>query len=155
MACQPGLCKVVTQSKEAKAEEALAALLANTKRHQRKLSLVGIYHYLEIAKKSLGGLDNVAHLIGISSKMLKQFESVRLLTPEVKKLFENRKIDSVDIAVHLASFSANEQKIISREIVEGKIDSNDVRAIKYLGQSTNESSIEKKLDKVVTSKNIK
>jgi hypothetical protein len=140
---------------DSKAEEALAALLANTKRHQRKLSLVDIAEYLESAKKKFGGLNAVAGLIGLSPKMLKQFEAVKQLTPEVQKYFKSRKIDSVDIAVHLVEFSSPDQIKISKDIIDGKVDSGDVRAIKYLDQSSDKHSLGKIVEKVISSKNIK
>lgn len=157
MASQSGLFEVKNRlsKTEAKAEVALAALLASTRRQQRKLSLVQIAKYLKVAMAYYGGLPEVAGLIGLSDKMLRQFLAIDKISPEVRHLFSTRKIDSVDIAVHLSSFPAKDQMRIAKGIVSKKASSNDVRDIKYLKESSPKSDVRNLVDKVIASKNIR
>lgn len=144
--------KRVTTSK---AEEALAALLANTKRQQRKLSLIEISKYLSVAEKYYGGIGEVANLIGLSPKMLNQFKYVSKLSKSARKYFSDRKIESVDIAVHLSSLSPKDQDAIVSEISAGRMTSEDVRAVKYLRGKIPHERIKKVIGRVLSSKNIK
>ena len=59
--------------------EALAALIANTRRVKRKLDLLEITSWLEIARCGLGSLQAVSDTIGLSVEMLRQFKTVNKL----------------------------------------------------------------------------
>ena len=55
-------------------QEALAALIKNTKTQRRSLSLTEIANYLDVAITSLGSIKEAAERIGLSTKMLRQFQ---------------------------------------------------------------------------------
>ena len=136
-------------------EKALAVLIKNTKTGHRYLSLPEIADWLDIAIKAFGGLRNVADKIGLSSKMLRQFQYIKTLPPTVQELFASRQIDSVDIAVHLSMMGERDQFVISKEIASGRLDSADVRAIHELRKEDPKMSIQAIVDRVRASKNIK
>lgn len=136
-------------------DKALAVLIKNTKTGRRYLSLPEIADWLDIAIKAFGGLRNVADKIGLSNKMLRQFQYIKKLAPSVQELFALRKIDSVDIAVHLSMMGERDQIVISKEIASGRLDSADVRAIRELRKDDSQSKIQAIIDRVKASKNIK
>jgi hypothetical protein len=117
-----------------KLNEALAVLISSTRSKKRPLPLTEIARWLEIAVAKLGSYGAVADRIGLSPHMLAQFSSVRRLAKPVQKLFESRKLDSVDAAVHLAMLPMNEQRAVSKELADKEIDTADVRALVQLRQ---------------------
>ena len=118
-----------------KLNEALAVLISSTRSKKRPLPLTEIARWLEIAVAKLGSYSAVADRIGLSPHMLAQFSSVLRLAKPVQKLFESRKLDSVDAAVHLAMLPAKEQETISKVLAKKEIDTSDVRAVVQLRQA--------------------
>lgn len=143
------------QINETDIQKALAALIKNTRTTHRYLSLIEIADWLDMAIQGLGSLKEVADRIGLSKKMLKQFQYIKKLDPKVQKLFASRKIDSVDIAVHLSMLNDKGQIAVAKEIASGKLDSADVRAIREFRKEVKELNINDVIEKVIASRDIK
>jgi hypothetical protein len=146
------MTKTVNRVEDKELKEALAVLISSTRSKKRPLPLTEIARWLEIAVTNLGSYTAVADRIGLSSKMLKQFSSVQRLAKPVQKLFELRKLDSVDAAAHLAMLPATEQETLSKALAAGEIDTSDVRAVVQLRQTKEQSPIKNLLQNVQESK---
>lgn len=140
---------------EKEIQKALAALLKNTRITRRHISLIEIADWLDIAVQGIGSLKKVAERIGLSYKMIKQFTYIRKLIPEVQDLFAKRKIDSIDIAVHLSMLDNHEQLAVAREVSKKHLNSADVRAIRELKKDVPALNINEVIEKVKSSRNIK
>ena len=114
---------------EREKQEALAALIRNTRTTARSLSLIEVERWLATAIRQVGGLAAVAELVGLSSKMLRQFQSVNRLSAPVRQIFQSRRIDSVDAAVHLSKMPSRKQLPVARELASGAINTVDLRVI--------------------------
>jgi hypothetical protein len=141
--------------KERECAEALGALIANTRRVRRKLSLVEVAEWIDIARCGLGSLRAVGERIGLSEEMLRQFATVKDLSPKVKKLVAERKIDRVDVAHRLSKLPPSEQYQVATLVVAGELDSDDVRAVVALRRSVPDLDIAEVVDRVRSSRNIK
>jgi len=139
---------------ERKVEEALAVVLGNTGRNRRPNDLVTISKWLQFLQTELGSLSHVAERVGISRKMLSQFQSVLDLSPKVKPLVKRRLIDSVDVVAHLSQLSHADQIKTANAIIEDGLSSYDVRAIVELKMKSPELSIESAINDVLESRNI-
>ncbi len=77
----------------------------------------------------MGGVSNVAQALGISTEMLKKFSSVDILTPYVRRLIKNRRLDSVAIAHLISKFDKDSQDIITDEVVSGRLTSEELKVL--------------------------
>ena len=132
--------------------EALAILISSTKRKKRLVSLVDVSRWLDIAVNKLGGYEEVADRLGLSTKMLRQFSLVARFHPKVKVFFERRAIDSIDAVVHLLMLSNTEQVIVAKLLAKKKIDTTDLRAIVQIRKSNAKIPIRNIIDEVIKSK---
>jgi len=130
----------------------LADLIANTLRRKRTVSLVEISSQLRAAADLLGGVPQVATRIGISPKMLRQFQSVERLDPSVRERFQSRELDSVDAAVHLAMLPSSDQRILADALARSESDTKDLRAVLELRKHAPAAPVEQLLRKVQRSK---
>ena len=130
-------------------------MIANTKRVRRKLSLVEVAQWIDTACRGLGGLRAVAERVGVSKEMLRQFATVNALSPKVKKLVAERKIDRVDVAHRLSKLPPLEQYQVARLVAAGDLDSDDVRAVVTLRRSAPDIDIRQVIDRVRSSRNIR
>lgn len=142
-------------SEDDELKEALAVLISCTRNKKRPLPLTQIAKWLEIARKKLGTHTAVANRIGLSPKMLRQFSYVRRLAEPVQDLFENRQLDSVDAATHLAMLLPADQKAVARSLASKEIDTSDARAIVELRKAGVADSIKDLLQRVKASKTTK
>lgn len=136
-------------------QKALAALIRNTRTTRRPLPLTEIAHWLDIAVQRLGSINEVAERIGLSANMLRQFQYVQKLSPSVRALFAERKIDSVDAAVHLSLFGEQDQIVVAEELTNDQLDSADVRAIAELRKELPDVNIDEIIERITTTKNVK
>lgn len=141
-----------TRNKNSKLDEALAILIACTRKKARPFPLTEIAMWVEIAVTELGSYSAVADRIGLSAKMLRQFSCVRRLAKEVQKLFASRKLDSVDAAVHLAMLPIREQQAVANALATGEINTIDLRAVVELRQQGKANPITDLLGQVTESK---
>lgn len=93
--------------------EALAVLISCTRNKKRPLPLTEIAKWLQVAREKLGSYAAVANRIGLSPQMLRQFSYVQRLAEPVQRLFETRRLDSVDAVAHLAMLSPSDQKEVA------------------------------------------
>jgi hypothetical protein len=136
----------------AKLEQALAVLIASTRSRKRPLPLTEIAKWLDLALAQLGSYAGVADRIGLSPNMLRQFSNIKRLSSSVRKLFERRDLDSVDAATHLAMLPERDQGIVAAELVLGKINTSDIRAVIQLRETGESGPIDILLDRVESSK---
>jgi len=133
----------------------LAKSIFNTKRKARHNSIVEIANDISKLSEFMGGLQNVAENLNISTEMLNHFLKVNSLCAYVKQLVESRKIDSVTIVKYLSKFSKDEQIYLANEIVKENLNSIELRYIYPLRNKLKELSIEEVVKKHLQSKNIK
>lgn len=135
--------------------KAIAALIKNTKTTKRHISLIEMAEWLDLAVKDLGSINSVAETISLSPNMLRQFLYVRKLSKDVQALFANRKIDSVDAAVHLSMLKKQDQKIVGLAMAEGNLTSAELRAICEFRKGTPDIHMNIIIEKVKSTQNIK
>jgi len=132
--------------------EVLAILLSSTKSKKRPISLIDMSKWLDLAINKLGSYKEVADRLGLSTKMLRQFTFVTRLHYNVQKLFESRRLDSVDAVAHLLALSGREQVFVANILANKKIDTKDLRAIVQFRKRNPSISISKVVDRVMGSK---
>lgn len=147
--------KVLSMNKNNNNVKAIAALIKNTKTTKRRISLIEMAEWLDLAVKDLGSINSVAETISLSPNMLRQFLYVRKLSKDVQALFADRKIDSVDAAVHLSMLKEQDQKIVGLAMAEGDLTSAELRAIREFRKGTPNIHMNKIIEKVKSTQNIK
>lgn len=135
--------------------KAIARVILSTKRKSRQYNLVEIATDIQKLKTSLGSLNEVANVIGISSGMLNQFLSVFKLPKNVLKLVEERKIDSVAIVHYLSKYSNEDITQLSDLIVLNNLSSQDLRVLLPYRKQFPQERVVDLVDKLHQSKNIK
>ena len=136
-------------------DDALAALIASTKRINRKLDLVEISNKLEIARSYLGNLNEIANAIGLSHEMVRSFARVSFLDHKVKRMIKEGRIKSVDIADRLSRLPRTDQFFIAKEAVKRSLSSHDIRAIVSLRKALPDKPIDDIVKRINKSRNIK
>lgn len=136
-------------------ENAVARLIASTRRKRRQLKLLEIANDLGIALSAYKSLSNVADVIDISPEMLRQFSRVNKLCNPVKKLIADGTIQSVDIADRLSRLQVVDQMPVALAVAQRNLTSDDVRAIVSLRKALPKEEIGKVIDRVKRSRSIK
>lgn len=136
-------------------EDALATLIASTRRGKRKLPLSDVCKNLIIARDGLGSLNKVGDTIGLSMEMLRQFSRYEKLEPNVKKLVDKGKIQSVDIMDRISRLPTADQLSVAHAAVREGLTSDDLRAIVSLRKALPQKKIITVIDRIITSRNIK
>lgn len=136
----------------AKCDQALARLIASTRRKKRPQSLVGVARDIDTAVACLGNISAVADQVGLSTSMLRRFLLVRQLTPGLVKLVEQRVVDSIDAVAELSSLSSDQQDQIGSILPTQAFTTEDVRGIVRLLNDPEPLSIEEIIQKVVASR---
>lgn len=142
-------------NRESKLETIVARLIANTLRKKRPNNLIEIALDIRWLEKELGSLKAVSNIIGISTGMIRRFLSVEQLCPEVQKLVADRKIDLINAVHYMRNFRREEQKIIAKEYVLGKLSANDIRVLAPLHNNIPKLNINQLISRVQKSKNIR
>ena len=140
---------------ESEIEDALAGLIASTKRIHRKLNLLEVARKLEVARNALGSLKNVSNAVGLSTEMLRQFSRVPKLAPKVRELLEKGIIQSVDVADRISRLPRPDQLPIAQAVARGELNSDDVRAVVSLRKQLPKMEINKVIHRVTSSRNIR
>ena len=135
--------------------EALVALIASTKRKNRKLSPLEVVEKIEIAKKGIGSLPKVAQRIDLSYEMLRQIYSLRNCSEGVKRLIREGKLDSYDILYRLSKLPKSSQMTVAKRVIAGKLNSEDVRAIVTFHRDFPGIRIGKIIERIKSSRNIR
>jgi hypothetical protein len=135
-------------------KDALAAVIANTRRNKRRLNLIQIAGKIAIARKHLSKKE-IADRVMLSTEMIREFERVDKLAGPLKNLVQNGTITSVDEAYRLSRLSVDDQRFLANEMVKGKLNSKDLRAIVSLKKSNPRLAIRNVIQKIKDSRNIK
>jgi hypothetical protein len=106
-------------------------IFANTKRKKRKEDLVTIARAFDWLVSDRGSRAKVAGEFGLSTEMIRQFLTVLNLPPEVQKLFQDRTLDSVDLAKEIAALGDRDKQIQLAQRI-GDAETKDARDIKRL-----------------------
>jgi hypothetical protein len=122
-------------AKKPDVDEAIAILIACTRRKQRPKSIVEIARLIEFLRQELRSYKSVSDAIGISTEMLREFRSVEKLEGEVRSLVENRTIDSVDLVYRISKLNSATQRAVVREVLGGRMMGDDVRVVRSLSRS--------------------
>jgi len=136
-------------------DDALAALVASTKRKSRKLSPLEVVEKIEVAKEGIGSLPKVARRIALSYEMLRQIYSLRNCSEGVKRLIREGKIDSYDILYRLSKLPPSSQVAVAKQVIAGDLTSEDVRAIVTFHRDFPGINIRKIIERIKSSRNIK
>jgi len=139
-------------SSDGRSEELLATLITSTRTQKRGVSLIEFADVLEKAIGEAGSLEEVADRIDLSPRMLKQFLLVQRLSPAVRKLVAMRKIDSVDAVGYLIQFDAKSQAFLAKQLVDGKILTSDLRAVRQVHKEQPKEALGSIIERVVTSR---
>lgn len=142
-------------ARDLQVDSALAAIIRNTRTTHRVLSLPEIARLLETAADGLGGVGVVADRVGLSVKMLRQFLAVKELTPSVQKLFADRRLDSVDAAVHLRMLDPRDQQSVAEVAARGELDTADIRAVCDFRKKHADVPLMEALERVKATRNVK
>lgn len=135
--------------------KAIARLILSTKRKRRQFSLYEIALDINTLKKSIGNINEVASIIGISSGMLNQFLSVFKLPDPVIELVKKREIDSVSMIHYLSKFNNEDLLILSELLSTKKLSSQDLRILIPYRKQHKSESIQDLVKRIHSSKNIK
>jgi len=144
-----------TGKDEAEFEEAIAAIIANTRRVRRRLDLVGIAEYIAKAREHLGSLAAVADMVGLSEQMLRDFLSVGRLVPEVRRLVEQRRVDAVDVAMRISRMPEEDQRALAEAVMQRRLDADDVRAVLDLRRTARDAGVASLIQRIEESRNVK
>jgi hypothetical protein len=139
-------------------EALVIRLISNTRRKNRPDNLVVIARdIIRQLENKLGSLKAISEFpgVGISVDMLKQFLSVEMLCPEVKKLVEERKIDLINVVHYMRNFDPEAQKAIAREVIEGRLSANDIRVLAPFRKASPDLDIAQLISHIQKMRNIK
>jgi hypothetical protein len=142
-------------NREVERENVIARLIANTRRRKRPNSLIEIARDIRWLQNDLGSLKAVSETIGLSMDMLGQFLSVEWLSPTARKLVEQRKIDLVRIVNCMRGFDAEEQEVIAREVIAGRLSGEDIKVLAPLHKSLPHVTIDELISHVQRSRDIR
>lgn len=140
---------------QARLDDALAGLIASTRRGKRKLTLVEVAEKMHVAIALLGSLRAVADRIGLSEEMVRQFTRVEKLSPSVKQLAASGRLTSVDLADRLSRFPPEDQLQIARAVLSGDLTPADVRALLGVRKSSPRAQIRDLMDRIKSTRNIR
>jgi hypothetical protein len=117
--------------------------------------LVEVNEKLGTAVKLLGSLHAVADALGLSDETVRQFSRIEKLSSVVKKLLENGKITSMDLADRLSRLPSADQFPVAAGVVSGTLDARDVRAILPLRKALPKVPVQQIIRRIQGSRNIK
>ena len=140
---------------ERQLNDAVAALIASTKRKNRNLTPLQVADKIEVAYQGIGSLKQVADAIGLSYEMLRQIYSVKKCTPDVKQLVRQGKLASFDILYRLSKLPERDQLPVAKAVVAGDLSSDDVRGIVSLRKDFPSFAPSKIIERIRASRNIK
>jgi len=133
-------------------DRAIAALISSTKVKRRSLSLCQIASELQTAINCFGSIEFVAEQIGLSPSMLKRFQYVLKLEPDLKSLVNARKIDSIDAVAELSSLAPEHQQTIACLLSNETFQTEEIRNIVRLLNNHRELSLKQVVDKIRSGK---
>lgn len=136
-------------------DSALLRVITSTKRKKRSHSLLSVSADIKKLVSHYGDIKDVSDIVGISPGMLNQFLKVDKLSPKMLKLVESRDIDSVSIVNSISILNFDEQDKISDYIIEGKLNSLDIRFLLPLIKKNPRQELDSLIARLKASENIK
>lgn len=140
---------------QSEVEDAVAGLIASTRRAHRKLNLAQIAKKIEVAREGLGSLKGVAEAIGLSTEMLRQFARASKIAPEARRFVTTGAIQSVDIADRISRLPAADQLPVAQRVARGELTGDDVRAIISLRKVQPKLPMSEVISRVTGSRNVR
>jgi hypothetical protein len=140
---------------ESRLDDALAALLASTRRPKRSLNLIEVSEKLRTAVRLLGSLRAVADALGLSEETVRQFSRTEKLSPDVREFLQNGQITSMDLADRLGRLPLADQRPVAEAVARGTLDARDVRAVLALRKAMPKVSIQGLVRRIRGSRNIR
>jgi len=137
-----------------KVEKAIATLIACTRRKKRPKSIIEIAHNIEFLKNELGSYKAVGETIGLSTEMLREFRSVKFLTPKIQILINKRVIDSVDLVYRISKLDDKGQEAVVATFLKNDLTGDNARAVKTFKKRSGKST-QHAISKIIKSRNIK
>lgn len=133
----------------------IARLIANTRRKKRYDNLVEIARQIRWLEDDLGGLTEVSKAIGISTDQIRQFLSVEKLSPKVRRMVEERKIDLINTVHYMRKFDHKAQEEIASEVIRGGLTAGDIRVLAPLRNNPGYNDVRDLISRVRSTKNVK
>lgn len=133
----------------------IARLIANTRTRNRPDNLIDIARDIRWLEGDLGSLQKVSRTIGISTDMLRRFLSVETLCPELQKLVEQRRIDTINTLYYIRNLDAAAQMRIAEEVLADRLSTEDVRVLAPLHSALPEMPIDRLVSRVQESRDVK
>ncbi len=143
------------QREQSQLDDALAALLASTRRTKRTLNLIEVNEKLRTAVRLLRSLRAVADALGLSDETVRQFSRIEKLSPDVRELLESGQITGMDLADRLSRLPPVDQHAIAAAVVSGTLDARDVRAALALRKAMPKAPVQQLIRRIQRSRNIK
>jgi len=135
-------------------EEALVSLLGSTHRKRRKKNLLEVARQLQVARRILGSLKAVAERIDVSEEMLREFASVKKLSPLVREMIKDGRLTSVEVAYRLSMLPDSEQKLVALAYAGGELNVKDVRDVVSFRKRYPKKTIRHAVERVKSSRDI-
>lgn len=135
--------------------KALAKIGKGTKRKKRDINLLEVSEEIKSIYEIHKSLKKVANIVKLSPEMVREFKKVNELDWRVKNLIKKGLITSVDICYRISRLGGKDQVILARQSVDRNFSSDDIRAIVKFKKDNPKLPIEKAIEKVIQSKNIK
>jgi len=115
---------------------ALAILFANIRRKKRNTDLVTIAEACKYLSELYGSQQAVAHKVGLSTEMIREFLTTLKLPVQVRRLISKRKIDGIDVVREISAIRTPAKQIAAAHKLANEL-SKDVRDIKSLIKKAN------------------
>jgi DNA-directed RNA polymerase subunit F len=115
---------------------ALAILFANIRRKKRNTDLVTIAEACKYLSELYGSQQAVAHKVGLSTEMIREFLTTLKLPVQVRRLISERKIDGIDVVREISAIRTPAKQIAATRKLANAL-SKDVRDIKRLIKKAN------------------
>lgn len=110
---------------------ALAVLFANIRRKKRNTDLITIAEACKYLSELYGSQKAVAHKVGLSTEMIREFLVTLALPMQVRKLISDRKIDRIDVVREISVIRTPAKQIAAARRLANAL-SKDVRDIRRL-----------------------
>ncbi len=136
-------------------EVIIARLILSTGRKKRPFDLVSVFKDFKFLLNNGYSVDKISKILGISPGMVGKFLQIEKISPDIRKLIEERIIDSVALVHNLAKFSFSDQIIISQSLKEEKLTTHDVRALSPLRKTNPNVALEDLITRLTNSKDRK
>jgi len=138
-------------------EEDLAILISNLKSRKIKRNPIKVAESCERLTQLYGSYVNVARKIGLDSpEMIREFEALLRLPPEVKKLYEDGKLKSAVAGYWISRMRRidEDKKQLAEAIVQRKLTAHDVRDIVMYAERMHNYTIDKCIEIIKESKQV-